>query len=196
MTSATHNPNIRGHRLNAICLAVVLMSCGINGANARDPGLVPVDYRVLVAGYKLDGVRQYAVTYNMRPPRRLRSRHLELAVGQIASASSDQAFISVGPVWRLPIAGGFAFVDLGFSTTLISGSRFNGRNLGGNVHFTSSISIGATFGRRQSIAVSLRVQHTSNGGLSETNPGIDMIGINVTFKFSDSWDSLDKGNTP
>lgn len=185
MTSATHKTSIRRHRLNAICLVVVLMSCGINGANARDLGIVPVGYRILFAGDEFDGVRQYAVTYDIRPPRRLRSRHLELAVGQIASASSDQACISFGPVWRLQIAGEFAFVDLGFSTTLISGSRFNGRNLGGNVHFTSSISIGATFGRRQSVAVSLRVQHTSNGGLSETNPGIDMIGINVTFKSSD-----------
>lgn len=185
MKSATHKQDLRSHRLNVLFLAILLMTCAIKGANARDLGIVPVDYRILVAGDKFDRVRQYAVTYNIRPPRRLRSRHLELAVGQIASASSDQAFISFGPVWRRPIAGEFAFVDLGFSTTLISGSKLNGRNLGGNVHFTSSISIGATFGRRQSVAVSLRVQHTSNGGLSETNPGIDMIGINVTFNFSD-----------
>lgn len=183
MNSTTHKQTLRSHRLSALFLAIVLTACAVNNANARDRGIAPVDYRILLAGDKFDGVRQYAVTYNMRPPRRLRSQHLELAVGQVASASSNHAFVSFGPVWRLPITGESAFVDLGFSPTLISGTDFNGRDLGGNLHFTSSISVGATFGRRQSVAVSLRVQHTSNGGLSETNPGIDMIGINVAFNF-------------
>lgn len=185
MKSATDKPTLRSLWLNALFLAVVMMTSAMNGANARAEGLAPSDYRILAAGDKFDGVRQYAVTFEIRPPRRLRSRQLELAIGQIASASSDRAFISFGPVWRVPFAGDTAFVDLGFSPTLISGSEFNGRDLGGNFHFTSSISIGTTFGRQQSVAVSLRAQHISNGGLSDTNPGIDMVGINFSFNFSD-----------
>ena len=171
--------------MKALALTVVMMSCAINSANAWAEILVPSAYRALAAGDKFDGVRQYAVAFETRPPRRLRSKHLELVIGQISSESSNRAFVSFGPVWRLPFGDGRAFVDLGFSPTLISGSEFNGRDLGGNFHFTSSISIGATFGPRQSFAVSLRAQHTSNGGLSDTNPGIDMVGINFAFNFSD-----------
>jgi len=170
------------HRwLNTVSLAVVLLTCAINGANARAQSLVPSDYRFLAAGDKFDGVRQYAVAFRMRPPRRLRSRHLELAIGAISGHSADQLFVSLGPVWRLPVTPQAAFVEFGFSPTLIGGSNIGGRDLGGNLHFTSSIAIGATFGRRQLFTVSLRAQHTSNGGLNDTNPGLDMFGINIAF---------------
>ena len=43
----------------------------------------------------------------------------------------------------------------------------------------------ATFGARENISVALRVQHTSNGGLSNTNPGLDMIGLSFAFNLSD-----------
>lgn len=171
--------------LHAFAFAVALLSWALNSANARAESFTPSDYRVSAAGEKFDGVRQYAVAFRIRPPRRLRARHLELAVGAITSSTADRAFVSFGPVWRLPIADERAFVEFGISPTLISGSEFNGRDLGGNFHFTSSVSIGATFGRQQNIAVSLRAQHTSNGGLSDTNPGIDMLGINVAFNFTE-----------
>lgn len=178
-------PNQHSRRWpNALFAAVVLMSCAISSVDARADGFAPDDYRILAAGDKFDGVRQYAVAFRLRPPRRLRSKHLELAVGSISSASSDRGFVSLGPVWRLPFARETAFVEFGFSPTLISDSEFNARDLGGNFHFTSSVAIGATFGRRQAIAISLRAQHTSNGGISGTNPGIDMLGMNVAFNFS------------
>lgn len=178
-------PNQYNRRwLNALFSAVALLSCVINSADARGDVIAPSDFRILAAGDKFDGVRQYAVAFKLRPPRRLRSRHLELAAGSISSSDSDHAFVSFGPVWRLPFARDTAFVDFGFSPTLMSGSDFDGRDLGGILHFTSSVAIGATFGRRRAIAVSLRAQHTSNGGISDTNPGIDMLGINVAVNFS------------
>ena len=115
--------------MKALALTVVMMSCAINSANAWAEILVPSAYRALAAGDKFEGVRQFAVVFETRPPRRLRSKHLELAIGQISSESSNRAFVS--------------------------------------------------------FAVSLRAQHTSNGGLSDTNPGIDMVGINFAFNFSD-----------
>ena len=184
MRLATHKLTRRSHRLNALCLALVLMTCVMNGANARAENHVPGDYRMLEAGDKFDGVRQYAVAFKIRPPRRLRSKHLELTVGFITSGSADRAFVSFGPVWRLASRRETVFVNFGFSPTLISGSEFNGRDLGGNVHFTSSVSIGVSLGRRQAYSFSLRAQHTSNGGLSSANPGIDMFGLNFAFNFS------------
>ena len=186
MTSAAQRKTQQGHQLNALFLAMVMLTCAFNGANARAESLAPSEFRILAAGQKFSGVRQYAVTFKLRPPRRLRSKYLELAVGSISSTTESRAFVSFGPVWRLPFARKAAFVDLGFSPTLISGSRFDGRDLGGHLHFTSSVSIGVKFGGRQPIALALRAQHTSNGGLSDTNPGIDMVGLNFTFSFAGS----------
>lgn len=158
------------------------LAMGSGKANAVD--VTPSDYRITTAGAKYDGTRQYAVAFKMRPPRRLRARRLELALGSISSPRESSAFVSLGPVWHMPVAHRSLFVELGFSPTLISGSSFNGRDLGGHFHFTSSFAIGASFGRFDTVSVSFRAQHTSNGGLSETNPGIDMIGLNVSFNFS------------
>ena len=114
-----------------------------------------------------------------------RAATVELAIGAISTPQETRPFVSFGPVWRLPINRRSLFVALGFSPTLIGGSSFNGRDLGGNFHFTSSASVGANFGAHENISVALRVQHTSNGGLSSTNPGLDMIGLNFAINLSD-----------
>lgn len=182
--SNTTRDILRSRILHAVVFVIAMLSFALNGANALAANLEPSDYRVAAAGDKFEGTRLYAVTFKMRPPRRLRASHLELAVGSFSTSTEDRAFISYGPVWRLPIEHQSLFVELGFSPTLIGGSSINGRDLGGNLHFTSSIAIGATFGRREAVSLSLRAQHTSNGGLNETNPGIDMFGINIAFNFT------------
>lgn len=169
---------------HALTIFVLLQAHGNTFADTWAASFSPMDYRFSAAQDKFDDVAQYAVAFHVRPPRRLRARSLELAIGSISSSQDDRGFVSFGPVWRFPIARQGMFVELGFSPTLITGSKFNGRDLGGNFHFTSSFALGATFGYRKRVAVSLRAQHTSNGGLHETNPGIDMVGINLSFDLS------------
>ena len=167
--------------LHTMVFAIAMISISVNSSNARAADLAPTDYRVLAAGGEFNDTTQIAAAFQMRPPRRFRARHLELAVGAITTPVETRAFVSLGPVWRLPFNNDSFFVDLGFSPTLISGSSLNGRDLGGNFHFTSSAAISTTFGASDSISLSLRVQHTSNGGLSSDNPGLDMIGLNIAF---------------
>jgi len=171
--------------LHTAVFVIALISFTLNSSNARAATAAPTDYRVVAASKKFEDTSQFAVAFRMRPPRRLRARHLELAIGAISTPQETKPFVSFGPVWRLPINRRLLFVELGFSPTLIAGSSFNGRDPGGNFHFTSSASVGATFGARENISIALRVQHTSNGGLSSTNPGLDMIGLNFAFNLSD-----------
>ena len=170
--------------LHTTLFVIAMLSIAMSSANARAVALKPSDYRVSKANHKFEDARQFAVGFTMRSPRRLRAQRLELAVGAISTAAESRAFLSFGPVWRFPANSRSLFVELGFSPTLIGGSTFNGRDLGGNFHFTSSAAIGATFGRFDTVSVSLRAQHTSNGGLSDTNPGLDMFGLNFAFNFS------------
>jgi len=172
-------------KLHTVVFVIAMISFSLISSNAWAATVAPTDYRVIAASGKYQDTTQFAVAFRMRPPRRLRARHLELAIGAISTSQETRPFVSLGPVWRLPINRRSWFVELGFSPTLIAGSSLNGRDLGGNFHFTSSASIGATFGARKNISLALRVQHTSNGGLSETNPGLDMIGLNFTFNLFD-----------
>lgn len=171
-------------QLHVVVFVLALLSIALNSANARAASVMPTDYRIATAGDTFDDVWQYAVVFKMRPPRRLRARRLELAIGTISTAVESRTFVSLGPVWRLPIESRSLFIELGFSPTLLSRSSFNDRDLGGNFHFTSSVPVGATFGQIDTVAVSLLIQHTSNGGFSNTNPGLDMIGLNFAFDFA------------
>lgn len=142
------------------------------------------EIRLSVAGEQFSGTEQLGVVFHLRAPTWLRAHHIEIAVGAIQNADDAQAFLSTGPVWRLGGLDQAVFVDFGFSPTVIGGSRFNDRDMGGNVHFTSSLSIGRTFGQSRQSAVALRLQHISNGGLNDANPGMDMLGLNFIFNFT------------
>lgn len=174
----------RSRALHAVIFMIAMMSFALHGVNVRAATLKATDYRVVAASHKFKDTWQFAAAFKLRPPRRLYARHLELAIGTVSAPSETRPFLSLGPVWRLPLVDERLFVDLGISPTLIAGSTLNGRDLGGNFHFTSSASLGASFGAREAFTLSLRIQHTSNGGLSGTNPGLDMIGLSFTFDFN------------
>ena len=169
--------------LRAAGFAIVVTSFGLQGANARAASTSPIDLRIVAAHEKFDNTWQSAAGYKKRSPRRLRARHLELALGMILTSQETRPFVSFGPVWRVPMARGRMFVDLGLSPTLIGGSHINGREIGGVFHFTSFVTAGANFGSYEQLTVSLRIQHLSNGGLHGTNPGLDMAGISFSYDF-------------
>lgn len=179
------NGVLRSKTLHAIVFLIAMMSFSLDFATANAATVTRTDYHTAVAGDKFDGTRRYAVALKLRPPRRLRARHLELAIGSISKSEEDRASVSFGPVWRLPIEHQSLFVEPGISPTLIGDSPFNGQDLGGNSHFTSSIAIGAIVGQRRTVSLLQRAQQTSNDGLSDTNPGIDMIGSDIAIDFTD-----------
>ncbi len=170
--------------LYIVVFAIMMISCILNSANARAATVWPTDYRVAAAGDKFADTWQFAVAFRMRPPRRLRARRLELVIGTLSTSQENRLFVSLGPVWRFPIRSPSLFVELGISPTLLSGSSFNGRDMGGNFHFTSSAAVGKTFGARDAFTLSLRIQHASNGSIKSTNPGLDMVGLNFAFDFA------------
>lgn len=146
----------------------------------------PAEYRLLQAAGSFADTSQFTVAYRFRGPPTIRAHHLELALGTIWSPTQTGAVVSFGPVWRLPLSNsGQRFLDFGFSPTLVSGTDFGARDLGGHLHFTSSLAIGARFGRTEKYSISLRAQHTSNGGLHNNNPGLDMLGLTFAIEFRD-----------
>ena len=171
----------RTTRLLAGVLSLLAASAGSQAA----PWLPsPDEYRIAQATGSLADTSQFAVVYRLRAPRPLRAHHLELAAGSIWSEQQTEGFVSLGPVWRLPLSNdGRRFLDWSFSPTLISGTDFADRDLGGHLQFTSAVAFGARFGRNEEYSLSLRAQHTSNGGLNEHNPGLDMIGLSFAIEF-------------
>ena len=157
--------------------AVMILAAVPASSFAAVDFLIPDDVRLVSSARKFDDTSQFAVAFRSSAPRVLRADHVELAVGTIFTSKESHPFASLGPVWRFPLRGPSTYVNFGFSPTLLSGSTFNGRELGGKFHFTSSLELGMRFGTFQQFSLSLRGQHISNGGTNGTNPGLDMIGI-------------------
>lgn len=179
-TNFRRRPN--ASQFAALFLGAMLIASGADPVYAQS---IEFDStRINVAGDKFSGTVQTAVTFRLPARARLRASHLELAAGTLHSSDDTRAFISLGPVWHWPVYRRGAFLEFGFSPTLLGGSTFNGRDLGGNFHFTSSATFGTHIGVDNRTTVALRVQHLSNGGLHRSNPGMDSVGINFSYDFA------------
>ena len=104
----------------------------------------------------------------------------EAALGTFYRRDQHRIFLSGGPSWRFR-PWGRLHVDIGIHPTFLGGSRFHGADLGGNFHFTSFVSAGLSFAGRHEL--SARVQHTSNAGLNDDNPGADVAGLEYAYRF-------------
>ena len=148
-------------------------------------------FRVASAdGGKFDGLTQQALFIDFRLPWQWSpwpdvsaSPKLVLEAGRFNQGSENRLFASLGPTlrlasdrWRVPV-----FVDLGLSPTIIDGSSFGDQDFGTSFNFTSHIALGLRFGRTKNHVVKLRLQHISNSGIDDVNPGVNMIGVDVVL---------------
>lgn len=171
-------------------LRVMLLLLPLGGAfgtaaNAVTPSseVSPSELRVTTAADRFSGTVQATSVFHFAPPRWLDTSRFELGIGAISNDEDTRAFMSLGPVWRFEPSHRSFYTELGFSPTLLGGSSFGESDMGGNVHFTSSVSAGRRFKSMDNSSLVLRVQHISNGGLNSENPGMDMIGLSFTNSF-------------
>lgn len=112
----------------------------------------------------------------------------ELAVGRLIDAgppndSSD--FVRAGVAWRydLPLLPGGSFVELGPGVTVRADERVNGYRQGGKFFFTLQGTVGTHFGPSRRARLALRWQHTSNAGITLPNPGINLLMVEVGYRW-------------
>jgi hypothetical protein len=146
-----------------------------------------VEYQAATAVNSFHETQALAISITNVHWERIRDfQHLQFSAGGLISGSQFTPFISIGPVWKRQFQNRL-FLSLSVSPALLGRSRLLGEPLGGHFHFTSALSIGRRIGSSGSIA--LRIQHTSNASLRRTNPGLDMIGLSISFgngiRFSD-----------
>lgn len=150
-----------------------LNSFGFGGADSRG---------------KLTGIKQTTVLLGYSAPdpsgRAWMPDRFDLSLGSLQAGNDSAEFISFGPSWQRPFGKSVSstwFMDFGVHPTLLNESRFDGEDIGGTFHFTSHFGVGKFLDYKRKAHVLLRVQHTSNAGLDETNPGVDMIALTFWF---------------
>lgn len=69
--------------LHIVLFATMMLSCLLNSANVRAATITSADHHLVAANVVYTSGMQSAVTFKMRPPRRLRGKRTEHFVGTI-----------------------------------------------------------------------------------------------------------------
>ena len=100
--------------------------------------------------------------------------------------NADITHIGVTPVFRLirqdSLANGVKpFVEAGIGLHLMSDDKIGDKDLGGEFAFANQLGIGAQFGGQHEVSV--HIQHYSNAGMYDSNPGFDFGTIRYGYNF-------------
>ena len=107
--------------------------------------------------------------------------YLETNAG-VLTGGGDSAFVgSIGPGIYISGLNEKFDLSLGINPTIISEHNFGDENLGGPIEFTSHI--GLNFNLARHLTVGYRLQHMSNAGIYNNNPGLNIHMIEVGYRF-------------
>ena len=85
------------HRaLFMVVFATMMISCMLNGANARAATVMPSDNHLAGANDTFADPWQIAVVFRTRPPRRIRPKRMEQAVDRISTSAREQGADRIG----------------------------------------------------------------------------------------------------
>lgn len=163
------------------CAGAAMLIATFHTAAARPP--LPAPELHLATSYRgVSDVHLFAAAWQVKAPSWTRASRMEIAAGLVDGAGRARLFTSVGPVWRLNRSETPVFVEFGFSPTVLGGSTLGSHDLGGNLHFTSSLTLGRDFDQGPLARIAVRIQHLSNGGLHDSNPGLDLVALNFVSR--------------
>ena len=166
--------------LPVLALLFVMLASAVPSARAGVSQAYP-ELRVATAYAGKFDADLFTVAWYVGTPAWLRADRLELAAGVIVADDVSRPFAFAGPVWRAALGSRSPFVEFSFGPTVIGGSTVDGRDLGGNLHFRSAIAFGIAGGHGHAHEIAIRVEHVSNGGLQNHNPGLDSIGLSFVI---------------
>lgn len=105
----------------------------------------------------------------------------EAAVGALAGEGEVAAYIHFGCALELAHEALPVTLVLTTGPSLYSEDTFGDLDIGGHIHFTSSA--GLNWQMCDDWAIEYRFQHTSNAGLEDDNPGVNMHAIAMSYSF-------------
>ena len=103
---------------------------------------------------------------------------IDITGGMISDRDQQAAIGSIGP--RIGFKRHPLIFDIGTRLTLVSDSGLGEKVLDGPVHFSSHFRIGL---RISDVEFGCRIQHMSNAGFYDSNPGLDLLVIDVGYYF-------------
>ncbi len=174
-----------------VCLSSLFVSPLAGAADPRDGVAVEGGY-----GYHVDMAR-FTLTRDWQAPiltgeRWAISPYWDLALGHWNPhnpAGGNHAVTDVGvtPVFRVTERERSAiapYAELAVGLHYISDHRiYTGRDMSTHFQFGDHAGVGVSFGEKQAFDLGLRLQHLSNAGLKNPNPGINFYQVRAAYHF-------------
>lgn len=107
--------------------------------------------------------------------------HWETALSYWEGGNDHAVVFAMGPTVQYPLPADNWRLSLGIQPTLFSDYESDNRDLGGPFEFTSHI--GVRWQANPEWYVGARVQHTSNAGIYDNNPGINLFAVEIGSRF-------------
>jgi len=73
--------------------------------------------------------------------------------------------------------------ELGIGVSLITDTRFAGKDIGSHYQFEDRLGLIFEFGEQLEKSVAMRYMHYTNGGLNDDNPGLDFLNLSYAREF-------------
>jgi hypothetical protein len=106
---------------------------------------------------------------------------LDLSAG-VLQRNNEAGFMGqAGPCFTIGSGTFPVALEFGSNPTILSRHRFDRKDLGCAFQFTSHIGLQAKLGQR--VGLGYRFQHTSNAGLGNPNPGLNMHVLSLCCRF-------------
>lgn len=104
-----------------------------------------------------------------------------------AGGNHDVVDLGITPVWRITERERSAiapYAELAVGAHYISDHRiYNGRNMSTHFQFGDHVGAGVSLGEQHAWDIGVRLQHLSNAGLKNPNPGINFYQIRAGYHF-------------
>ncbi len=180
-----------------VIVCVALLLAGVAGV-ARAEGLGPIsELRLGLYGHDIgwdsDSFETVAGTGEVlfrRPPWQFHNPFVDFVltprphIGGVVTGDSGANFGYAGLTWDLMIFGP-VFAEIGLGGVIhdgeTDGGKPNEKDLGSRVLFHQQISVGAAV--TEAIRIMATFQHISNAGFVDSNPGLNVAGLRVGYKF-------------
>ena len=173
------------------CSRAVLLGLGVSLTAAQLPAQAA---RSFTAGVRL-GISSTETSILQREVFVNRDLHWRWNVGRDVSIRPRLEFTSgyierddeygyvgtIGPAVVIRRSGLPVLASLGTRPTVLSRSAFGDHDLG--IRFQITSHVGLDWQAHPRVAVGYRIQHSSNAGLAEHNPGLNMHFIGATYRF-------------
>ena len=104
---------------------------------------------------------------------------LDGGVFYLEAASDGGVMLSAGFDLVVSILDQLEF-EAGFRPTYMLVKQYGADDFGGGIQFTSHVGVAAT---QNNIVLNYRFQHTSNAGLCDVNPGLNLHMLGVGYRF-------------